>query len=657
MQGPPRARKGSVGNVRRILLGMAAGLVAGPVVGMADAVYVLTAGPPADYLALIYAVLIYAVAGLALGAVAGVGLVLLGLVARDYCDPPRCYTLGFVGVAAVLSGAVATLEVDRVVYLDQGLPRGAQLAIAGVLVVLVAASMWLGPILLTRTPFKIVLRRRGTVALYGVLVVLSAVFSFSPVAGTDPAGWISPERQPSSGLESDFNVLVVVVDSLRPDHIGAYGSAGANTPSIDALASQGILFEQAIAQSNWSRAAISSLLCGQQPSAHGVVDRRDALDESVETLQEVLQERGMVTGALFNHPDLVRRYGLQQGFDWYPYLAPRFPLLASQSASHLGLYRMARRFRGRHTPVVPGIEEYYQPAEAVLDEARRFIDANQRRSWFLIAHLMEAHPPLLQEGPEGMEAVWEVGRPPLAVQQDAARQAYATAVTHADDHIGQLMAWLEEQGHSGRTIVVITSTHGIALGERDGWGSGGTLYDELLRVPLIIRLPDERLAGLRVLHQVRQMDLATTIAREVGAAVPARWQGVNLMEDLPLAVEGDQASSVSLGAWESSAASRPALSESGVIGRLTVALRAEGWKLLRVGRRDPHSTASLQLFQVSRDPGETVDLAEREVQVRDRLERMMMEQLTQAQHIHEGIGLGEIDLEASERLEDLGYEE
>ncbi len=644
--------------MRRILLGMAAGLVAGPLVGMADAVYVLTSGPPADYFALIYAVLLYAGAGLVLGAGAGVLLLLLALVAKDYCDPPRCYTLAFVLVAVVLAGAIAAFEVDRVFFLDQGLPRGTQLLIGAGLVVLAAVGLWLGPILLTRTPFKIVLRRRGTVALYCVMALLSAVFSFSPVAGGDPAGWISPQRELLRDLAAPPNVLIILVDSLRPDHIGAYGAASASTPAMDALARDGVLFDQAIAQSNWTRAAVASMLCAQLPSAHGVVDRRDRLAGSVPTLQEIVRDRGMVTGALFNHPDLVRRFGLQQGFDWYPYLAPRFPMFASQSASRLGLYRVARRFRARRTNVVPGIEEYYQPAHVVLDEARLFMDANRDRRWFLMAHLMEPHPPMLQDTGTGTVTLWEGGRPPARDDRGAAREAYAAAVSEVDAHIGQLLAWLDEEGLAEDTIVVLTSPHGIALGERERGGNGGTLHDELLRVPLSVTLPDGQLAGSRVPYQVRHMDLAVTLAHEIDAVVPETWQGADLIDDELLTMSGGDADWLSaVSAWERSPASRAALSESGMINRLDVALRAEGWKLLRSGRRDPHAPATLRLYRVSQDPGETVDLAEREVAVRERLERLMMEQLTQAQHIREGIGQGELGDETEERLEALGYVE
>jgi choline-sulfatase len=625
-------------------------------VGLADAVYVLTSGPPSDYLALIYAVLLYAMVGTGLGFGAGVLLLLVSLVARDWCDPPRCYTLAFVLVVTVLAGSVAGQELNRVLFLDQGLPTEAKLLLGGALLAQAAFFMWIGLILLTRTPFKIVLRRRGTMALFGVMALLSGVFSFSPVAGGDPAGWITPQRMLDPKLEAAPNVLLIVVDSLRPDHIGAYGSAQARTPAMDSLASQGLLFEQVVAQSNWSRAALSSLLSAQLPSAHGVVDRRDYLADSVQTLQEVLQDHGMVTAALVNHPDLAGRYGLQGGFDWYPYLAPQFPLLASQSASRLGLYRAVRRFRARHTPVVPGIEEYYQPATAVLDEARLFMSLNPEKRWFLVAHLMEPHPPLLRDGPEGSTTVWSGGGPPPAGQEDAALEAYASAVTSADTQIGLLMRWLEENGLDKKTMVVVTSTHGIALGERDSWGTGSSLHDEMVRVPLIIRLPSGQLAGTRVPYQVRHIDVPVTIAHEVGVTVPERWQGADLIDDdLLTAAEGDPDWLSAVSVWERSEASRLAVSESGVIGRVSVALRTEGWKLLRTGRRDPHAPAQLRLYRVSRDPGETVDLVEREVAVRERLERLMMEQLTEAEHLREGIGAGDVDLETSERIEALGY--
>lgn len=643
--------------MRRILLGMAAGLMAGPLVGLADAVYVLTAAAPPDYLALIYGVLLYAIAGAALGTVAGLGLQLLAWLRPTWVSPPFCYTVAFLGVWATLATAVAYQEVDRLLFLDQGIPRSTQALILGGVLGAVALGMWLGPILLTRTPFKIVLAQRGTLAFFGVTVLLSAVFSFSPVAGGDPAGWISPLRESTPELDASPNVLLVVVDSLRPDRLEPYGSAVVETPTINGLAARGVLFEQAIAQSNWCRGSVASLFSAQLPTAHGVVDRRDELADSVQTVAEVLQEHGYVTGALFNHPDLVEGSGMHQGFDWHPYLAPRFPLWASQSASRLGLYRVVRRFRARHAPVTPGIEEFHLPASVVFDQARHFVAVNRDRPWFLVTHLMEPHPPLLHEGVEGSVTVWAAGTPPGDDDKVQALDAYHQAVRKADAELGTFLRWLETEGLTDRTLVVLTSSHGIALGERERWGTGGTLHDEMIHVPLILALPSGELGGEVVPYQVRQMDIPATIVHEVGAVVPESWQGMDLLaKEAQVASEASSAAEGEVGAvWADNPASRPAMAEAGRVGQVSVALRSGGWKLLRTGRRDPHAPARHELYQVWQDPGESVELGEREKSMLERLERQMMAQLQESLFVREAAEVAPPDATATERMRSLGY--
>ncbi len=643
--------------VRWILLGTAAGLMSGPLVGLADAVYVLTAVAPPDYLALIYGVLLYALAGAALGTLAGGGLAVAAYLRPSLLSASLGYTTAFLGVWATLAGAVAYQEVDRLFYLDQGIPGRTQALILGIILVVVLSGLWIGPILLTRTPFKIILAKRGTLAFFGVLVLLSAVFSFSPVAGGDPAGWISPLREENPELRESPNVLLVVVDSLRPDHLGAYGSAAVDTPSLNQLAMRGLVFEQAIAQSNWCRGSMASLFSAQVPSAHGVVDRRDKLDESVTTLAEVLQESGYVTGALLNHPDLVAGTGMNQGFDWHPYLAPRFPLWASQSASRLGLYRVVRRIRARYAPVTPGIEEYYLPSEVVFDQARHFVSVNRERPWFLVAHLMETHPPMLLDTTEGSSTIWAAGAPPSADAKQLATGAYQQSVRKADSSIGAFLRWLAIEGMEDNTLVVVTSTHGIALGERERWGTGGSLHDELIHIPLIVGLPSGKLAGAVLPHQVRQMDVAVTILHEVGATVPEAWQGNDLVGDVVLAVAGGGPTQLDAeeGDWSVNPASRAALAEAGRVGQVSVALRTDGWKLLRTGRRDPHAPARLELFQLRQDPGESVELGAREKAVLERLERQMMSRLQESRSIREGVGVAPPDEKASERMRSLGY--
>jgi arylsulfatase A-like enzyme len=603
--------------MRRLYLGMAAGLVAGPFVGLADAVYVLTSGPPTDYLALLYAVVLYALVGWVLGTVGGLALALTALAAPGWTAPHRCYTVVFSAVVAGLGAAVAAQEVDRVVFLDQGLPGSVRASIACAAVAVLLAGAWLGPILLTQTPFKILLRLRGTAAAIAVMVTLSAVFSFAPVAGGDPAGWISPERPQDEALAAGPNLLLVLVDALRPDHVGAFGAPEGATPHLDELAARGIVFEQAIAQANWTRGSVASLLCGQVPTANGVLDRRDVLDDDLETLAERLQARGLVTGALFDHPDLVRRAGVDQGYDWAPHLAPRFPLLASESASRLGLYRVVRRLRARYAGVTPGIEEFYQPVPLVLDRAREFVEANRARRWFLTVHLMDTQPPLQREGSEGSRMVWEGGGPPPAGAEEEARLAYREAVTRVDSALGAFFTWLDEQGLGGETLVVLTAPQGIALGEHGTWGTGASLFDEQVRVPLIVALPGGERAGTRIADQVRLLDLAPTLARRLGAEVPAQWQGIDLLGDLP-------------------ADGLEAITEACDGPERVVALRASGWKLVGPAEPDPETPG--QLFRLATDPSETRESTTAEPSVRDRLARRLSSLLQDAHYLAEGRG-------------------
>jgi len=326
----------------------------------------------------------------------------------------------------------------------------------------------------------------------------------------------------------------------------------------------------------------------------------------------------MATGALFDHPDLMRRSGVLQGYDWAPYLAPRFPLLASESASHLGLYRVVRRVRARRFGVTPGIEEYYQPAHLVLDRAREFVEANRDQRWFLTVHLMDPQPPLQREGPTGTRTVWEGGAAPAPGEEDEARLAYQEAVGRVDQALGDLFAWLDEQGLGGDTLVVLTAPQGIALGERGDWGTGASLHDEQVHVPLIVALPDGARAGARVAAQVRLLDLAPTLARHLGAEVPVTWQGADLLGELP-------------------EAGIEALSEADGGPRRAVALREGGWKL--VGMADPDMTVPPRLYHLATDTGEARDVASGAPTERERLARRLSELLQEAHYLAEGRGV------------------
>jgi len=638
---------------------MAAGIVAGPMVGQLEALYVLTSGPPSDYLALLYATVLYAICGGALGLVVGALLLLLGALSTQPRRLSTTYTISFLLVASCMGIALTRYEVNRLYFKGLGLPGGAEAMILAGFALLFLAGLWIGPILLTRTPFKIVIRLRGTAALYGALLLLAVVFSLSPVSGGHADGWIAPDRPTPLHLLDRPNVLVIVVDSLRADHVGSYTPEAQATPALDELAAEGVLFEQAVASSSDMRASFASLLTSQTPSAHGVIDHRTVLAAESTTLSEVLWEEGMITGALPNHDHLARGAGLQQGFDWYSLMSPRYPLLASQSASKLAGFKALRGLARSQLLYEPRVDEHYQPAAAVFERATDFIGMNRDRRWFLVLHLMELHAPLFDYGEDSPELAWD-GLPPTEEQQGLRiQQAYTQELLMLDQQLGEFMAWLDEQGLADGTLVVLTAERGTELGERGGWGAGSGLHDELIRVPLILRLPRCELAGTVVPWQVRLLDVPTTIAHELGASLPDAWQGQDLLDEplwtLGAGVDPHPLHDPLAGERSWMELDRAALSEAMHGADPQRSLRYGGFKLLRHGAENLHDPGLFELFDLVEDPGETLDLSPVRADLAVEMERRLVALVEFSRMVGEGGG-GRFDAASEDRARDMGYE-
>ncbi len=660
---------------RRISIGVSAGLVAGPVVGLLEAVYVLSSGRPSEYTALVYAALLYAMAGLAIGLACGICLVLLAALWKGL-DEPRGYTLSFLGTFCLLGHAILRSAVQEALFQGEGISGQASAVILMVLAVVVGLGLWLGPIVLTRTPFKIVLRPRGTAALYGVLLLMSLVFGFSPVEGGAPAGTIRPHRIQDRSLFVRPDIMLVMVDSLRADQLGAHAAASAgrgpsNTPALDALAADGVLFEQVIAQAASSKSATASLLTSLLPSVHATAGHGALLPQDLITLPEVLQDMGTITGGLPGWRGITRAFNFQQGFDWYPFMAPSYQLLAGQSSSRLGLYKLLCDWRRTRGLGGGHAEHQYRPAEEVLGHARQFIEANQQRHWFLFLHLMEAHEPWFRGSDQGRVPDPRGGDEAAA---QLARSAYADEVRLADEQLGRFLDWLREQGQYDETVIFLTANHGAELGERDAWGSGVSLREASLHVPLIVKLPRQLHAGSRVPWQVRQIDIPATIVSLAGAHAPDVWQGKDLFDAAWNSRVGRSGGGGGGGAinseghtlphfylagitedlsWQEHPASRVALAEEEHGGQRLIALRHAGWKLVQALR--PGERGRTALYNLGQDPAEERDLAGQGLRAQGELSELLKGTLLQSVKQRPGNSAGAMDDATAERLRALGY--
>jgi len=259
----------------------------------------------------------------------------------------------------------------------------------------------------------------------------------------------------------DCNLVLISLDTLGADHVGAYGYGKPTTPSIDALAARSVLFEDAVSQSAWTRPAHASMFTGLHPNQHGIASQGEsiALSEEVPTLTTVLREHGYATAAFTGGANMQPRYGLGRGFDLY-----------HAKSEHM--------------------RENVAPALAWIDAAKQ--------PFFVFLHGYEPHRPYrsdpvdraklgLADPPRDFKERCEQGPPPA--DREPYVGEYDGAVRRGDRAVGAFLRGLEERGLLDRTVVIFTSDHGEELFEHGGCYHVETLYGEVLRVPLLVRAP------------------------------------------------------------------------------------------------------------------------------------------------------------------------
>lgn len=393
-----------------------------------------------------------------------------------------------------------------------------------------------------------------------------------------PAATPAPPRRP-------WNVVVYVIDTLRADHLGCYGSPLGATPRLDALAGSAVRFAHAVSQSSWTLPSIASILTGRVAQAHGATGPAHALRADVPTLPELLAAAGWETAAFVTNYLGSDAFGLGRGFD---------------------VFRFYRE-RGATRPKV------YLRSDALHRRIVRWLDRGPRRPFLLWVHATDPHFPYL---PPRRHTRWSAGAAPARRELESLvdvlrplhngneawgtrpapvtpetvgllRDLYAGEVRAADHWFGRLLDALAARALLDDTLVIVTSDHGEEFLEHGGIAHGQTLHREVLDVPLLVRLPGGVGGGTVVEGLARHVDLVPTVLALVGVPAPAALDGVPLLG--PDAATPDEAhAAVQLGRFDQDA------------------VVASDWKAIRNRR-----TARLRLFDTATDPGEQVDLAPR----------------------------------------------
>jgi arylsulfatase A-like enzyme len=395
---------------------------------------------------------------------------------------------------------------------------------------------------------------------------------------------------------------LITVCSLRADRLSSYGYRHGTTPAIDRLAADGVLFEQAVSPASWSRPSIMSVMTGLTPLRHEVRDRgpESVLPDRHPTLAELLRARGYRTAAAVTSPDLPPSAGFHRGFDTVDWNLPAWRGVESTSTVVLaldgdtrvaqieGYYDRALQWlrRDRGTPAFLWLSDFGQ--HSVADRgfvAKRGCRSVARRRW------EGRPPPPVREPPEGAapSVPWAERLTDTPWTREEVDVLYDTALVCTDERVGAFLEALRREGLYDPTLVILLADHGEGLLERGEVGHVGAPYDELVRVPLIVKRPGGAPTGRRVSAQVGAVDVMPTVLQETGAPLPEGLDGRPLQ-----------------GFWEGGLDGRDVCVQVDSPVRSYRALRTrDGWKI--IVNRD---LGTLAVYRVAEDPGERTDLAE-----------------------------------------------
>ena len=401
-----------------------------------------------------------------------------------------------------------------------------------------------------------------------------------------------------------LNIVLVTADTLRADRLPTYGYDRVATPHIDALAANGVVFDNAQTVVPLTLPAHSSMFTGTYPMYHGVRDNGGYyLDDAHDTLAESLQAAGYATGGFVSAFVLDGRWGLTQGFDRY------FDDFDFRKYDRIALDTVQR------------------PGGEVVDEALSWMDSVKDGPFFAWLHFYDVHTPY--DPPE-----------PFASQYGGYPGArYDGEIAYLDSLMGRLDQWLSEGGLDDDTIVVFIGDHGESLGQHDEITHGFFIYDATMKVPFILKVPYRHFPrGRRVEGQVRSIDLMPTLLELVGLEAPEPVQGVSLV---PL-VAGEL-DDLGLYAYSESLYPR----------------NHYGWSELKSIRTSEYHFIDAprpELFDVENDPGQRTNLVDQRAatvrRLKEELDRVVDELSL------EGVderGPATLDAETQQQLAALGY--
>jgi arylsulfatase len=404
-----------------------------------------------------------------------------------------------------------------------------------------------------------------------VLALLGVLLAF--------VAWVRGERfSPPPIPCSDCNVLLVSIDTLRADHLSLYGYARPTSPHLDRLAREAVVFEQAFNHGGFTLPEHVSLLTSVPPAVHRVQSITRKIEPERVTLAEQLRDAGHRTAAFTDGAWMAAQFGFEQGFESYDDAGGGLRKTLPKVLSWIAAHRREPWFVFLHTYDVHTTYSSGQPYECPGEWGSRFLPRTGARERVCADGRCNVPALLWLQKQRQSDPTFSIRDHVTPYQVEVLKAEYDGCIRWVDTRLRDLLDRLKEWGLYERTLVVVTSDHGEKFLEHDELLHEGAPFDELVRVPLLMKLPGERHGGRRVDALVSSIDTMPTVLSVVGVTPNDDVQGHDL---LPLLADGKPR--------------RPLVS-------VGAGVRTPDWKLIKGWGRN-------RLYDLRTDPAEQHDVA------------------------------------------------
>jgi arylsulfatase A-like enzyme len=292
-----------------------------------------------------------------------------------------------------------------------------------------------------------------------------------------------------------------VIDALRADFLSCYGNKDEITPNLDKLAEEGVLFKNCYTQASWTKPSVASILTSLYPTMHGANLHGDILPDEVTTISEILKKEGYLTYGYVANPNLKRLFNFDQGFDFYDDYLMRDKL-------YYATFRNLKKKIPFLEKIIKKDFNYWERDNIRLANKRiiPWLKHYKEKNFFAFIHYMDPHSDYRPPPPFNKMFPYDKDD-----ENSKNISLYKGEICFVDHYLGRLFNILKLLKIYEKSLIIITSDHGDAFGEHKDYEHGNTIYQEQIKVPLIIKFPYSKFAGKVINSQVRSIDILPTI--------------------------------------------------------------------------------------------------------------------------------------------------